>query len=452
MNRISSWYICLILFLTVSCLDEPVVDPSTIQSDPNNSNASDINEFVDEVMHSIYLWAEDTPDIADISERAFPNPQNLLAVLRSRQDRYSGIVESLPSGVSARVAQSLDAGLGLVLTLRRGGGIFVLHAKKGSPADLAGIQRGDIIQEIDGQVANEVTGTALLSRSVGQTYLLGIQRETDRLNISVTSDFLDIDYVSDYKVINLINGEKTGYLFYDDFREESSNKLNEVFGLFQQAGVKHLILDLRYNGGGSVDVARDLASMIYGQGTSEDVFLKEVFNEEYDNFNSDVNFREGGIPRLNLEDLIVITGSGTASASEAIIHCLSPYMPVYTIGQTTEGKNVGSILYSKFGYDFFPILFRVTDRNGDGNYSGGITPGVDVQGLQEGDYINVLLGDEGIGRVRVALDFLETGTFTPTIARKALAGEEVMQLLKPDFQLPLIDDTRTIEWEKEESK
>ncbi|MGC1205381.1 MAG: S41 family peptidase, partial [Flavobacteriaceae bacterium] len=133
---------------------------------------------------------------------------------------------------------------------------------------------------------------------------------------------------------------------YNGFTAGSENELNTVFGEFKSNNIQHLVLDLRYNPGGRVDVETFLASMITGQFTSE-VFAKLIYNENLQSLNTDYTFQNqlgsgNSINNLNLNKLYVLTTKGSASASEGLINGLNPYISVIQIGTNTTGKTQAS--------------------------------------------------------------------------------------------------------------
>jgi len=156
----------------------------------------------------------------------------------------------------------------------------------------------------------------------------------------------------------LVPFKKIGYLVYNAFNYTYHTELNDAFGEFKNENIEELILDLRYNGGGRGLTASFLASMIYGQASTEEIFAKLIYNSKNSDSNSiypffDIAFiynKDGAysgndvpINRLtNLSKLYVITSDDTASASELIINGLMPYIEVIKVGTTTYGKNVGS--------------------------------------------------------------------------------------------------------------
>ncbi len=184
---------------------------------------------------------------------------------------------------------------------------------------------------------------------------------------------------------------------YNGFYPGYESHLNQAFAQLKAAGVTQLVLDLRYNSGGSIATSARLASMVTGQFGGQ-VFAREQWNpkvQEYlesqqggsmvNNFVGTVS-NGSAISHLNLDKIYVLTGPATASASELVINGLKPYIEVIQIGTRTTGKNVGSItLYDSpnFGkdgasdrhkYAMQPIVLKVVNRDGFGDYQSGILP------------------------------------------------------------------------------
>jgi carboxyl-terminal processing protease len=202
-------------------------------------------------------------------------------------------------------------------------------------------------------------------------------------------------------------GTKIGYLVYNGFKYTFHEELNNVFGNFKSEGIQELVLDLRYNGGGSVLTSAYLASMIYGGASENDVFAKLIYNAKHSDeggyypffdtayvYDKDGEYSgsDANINRLNsLTRLYVITSGSTASASEMVINGLAPYLSeVIKIGTTTYGKNVGSITlydspdFKKTGANsahtnaMQPIVFQIYNKFDESDYTQGFAPDYEV--------------------------------------------------------------------------
>ncbi|MEO6346728.1 MAG: S41 family peptidase, partial [Aquaticitalea sp.] len=255
---------------------------------------------------------------------------------------------------------------------------LVLH---NSVADNLGIKRGQVFKGISG--TNLVNDIALLNNLLNQNdYSLNLADynnngtpQVDDDTIVPNNQIVDLNkepytenpvYISE---VLQVNGENVGYLMYNAFNASFANELNEAFATFKASNVQDLVLDLRYNGGGRVDVAAFLGSMITGQ-FNDQVFSKLVYNSDQQSNNTNYNFTNslgnGGsaINSLNLSRVYVLTSSRTASASEMIINSLKEYITVIQIGDTTVGKSQASTII----YDS-PTLFSSANVNPNHTYA-----------------------------------------------------------------------------------
>ena len=150
------------------------------------------------------------------------------------------------------------------------------------------------------------------------------------------------------------DGHRVGYLCYSDYTERSTAELIKVFTRFKTAGVTDVVLDLRYNGGGYVSTARALCSILAPEAAmkKKERFLFKLWNENYMSYwkskgrNDELyeTFVDTLGINMNLNRLYILTGKGTASASELTLTGLTPYMDVVQIGDTTHGKFCGGIV------------------------------------------------------------------------------------------------------------
>lgn len=371
----------------------------------------DIQDFIYRGLNYFYLYKSDTPELAN---DYFTNPQEkeqflgnysspeaLFDYLLSPQDRFSRLfsdyvaIENSLSGVN----MSNGMEFGLVYYPDNSGNVFgyVRYILPNSSASQTELKRGAIFTQIDGIQITESNYQQLLA---ADSYTISLA-DYDGTNFTLTGETIELtkeEYDENPVYLSRIfeiGGKKVGYIMYTAFTRRYDTELNNAFGQFQSAGITDLILDLRYNGGGSVETATDLASMITGQFTGE-VFYKEFWNDDrqpdyggegyFDN-----NISTGAaINSLNLNQVYVLTTSGTASASELVINGLNPYIDVVQIGDNTTGKFQASFLmydapepyFSRqqasplHTYVMLPLVFKTANKNGVTDFTEGLLPDI----------------------------------------------------------------------------
>lgn len=371
------------------------------------------HDFVWKGLNLYYLWQKDSPDLADDKYnnqallndfyRGFESPENLFSHLKmnSSIDRYSVIYNDYTALENALQGSGKTNGVDYSVYLKTNTqevyGV-VNYILPNSDASSKNITRGNIFYAINGTTLNTSNYRDLLAND---SYTLNLANYN---NGSITPNGVSVSLVKQnyqenpvyYKNVYTVGTKKIGYLVYNQFLTTFESQLNQAFLDFKNENVTHLVLDLRYNPGGSVSTAVRLASMVTGQ-FNNSVFSKQKWNSKIMNYygvNSEnfINRFTGvlgngsGINSLNLTKVYVITTKGSASASELLINGLKPYVSVVQIGETTNGKNVGSILlydsetYSKVNintshkYAMLPITFKIENSQGFSDYGNGINP------------------------------------------------------------------------------
>ncbi|MFD2824061.1 S41 family peptidase [Lacinutrix iliipiscaria] len=388
--------------------------------DDNPISSKDVKDFVWKGMNSYYLYKENIPNLAndrftndsEYSEylNGFSTPEELFESLihdREHVDRFSWItsdyiaLEQFLSGNSQSTGAEFDFYFEPGSTTQLFGVIrLVLN---NSPAENQGLQRGQIFNAINGTSLTESNYSALLNQS---SYTLNLANYNNNGTPSITDDSIDstsesvtlsrINYsenpIHKTEIIE-VNGENVGYLMYNGFTSSYNNQLNFAFDDFQANNVQHLILDLRYNPGGSILSATLLGSMITGQFNGE-VFSKLEYNSDLQSNNTIYNFTDSfsgnSINSLNLNKVYILTTDSSASASEMIINSLSPYIDVIQIGQVTTGKSQASITiydspdYGRSGanpnhnYALQPLVAKTVNSLDQSVPSSGITPTITI--------------------------------------------------------------------------
>ena len=217
------------------------------------------------------------------------------------------------------------------------------------------------------------------------TFLFQKPDETEVTYSSTKSSFT-ANSVPAYNVIDLSSG-KTGYLCFDAFIDPAEGELNEAFAFFKANNVTDLIIDLRYNGGGDLDRAQQLASLVMAAADTTKICYKLKYNNTVSaDWNQTYKFAKTTSP-LGIERVVFITTRSTASASEVVISALKPYVTVSLVGDTTYGKPVGMNIWGypfpststpepDYKYAFGPITFEYVNASDWGGFYDGIIPDV----------------------------------------------------------------------------
>ena len=369
----------------------------------------EIKDFVWKGMNLYYLWQADVPDLADdrfanqsqlnAFLETFDTPENLFNHLRVAPsiDRFSVIYSDYTVLEGVLSGNTLNNGMDYGLRYKTGSTTdiygWVRYIIPNSDASTKPIFRGDIFYAINGTPLTIDNYRILLSND---TYTVnfadynGGSITPNGESVGLTKTNLAENPIFINSVINQ-GTHNIGYLMYNGFYSSYDSELNTTFGSLVSQNVTDLVLDLRYNSGGSVATATKLASMITGQFSGQ-LFAKEQWNakaQAYFLFNSPGSLENkfvSGLNSLQLSKVYVLTTKATASASELVVNCLKPYIEVVQIGDLTTGKNVGSItLYDsptfsksnvnpRHKYAMQPIVLKIVDKNGFGDYTAGITP------------------------------------------------------------------------------
>ncbi|MEM0518887.1 MULTISPECIES: S41 family peptidase [Aequorivita] len=414
--------------LLVSCFED---------ADDNFQQAStlEIQNFIYRGLNYFYLYKADTPELAndafanDDDLNSFLNnyetPEALFDYLLSPQDRFSTLFSDYTLIENALSGITLSNGMefGLVYYPDNSGNVFgyVRYVLPNTDAQSEGIKRGDLFTTIDGQQLNENNYNDLLAPD---SYTIGLATYdgSDFTPTGETALLNKMQYNENpvYKSqILTVNGTKIGYLMYNGFIKDYDTELNNAFAQFKAEGINNLVLDLRYNGGGSVETATDLASMITGQFNGQ-VFYKEFWNEDRQAENAvdglfDNTISNGSaINNLNLTQVYILTTRRSASASELVINGLKPYIDAVQVGDTTTGKFQASFLLydapapqfnrneANLGhtYAMLPLVFKTANAAGNTDFINGLFPNIT---LKE-DYFNLgVLGDENEPLLAAAL-------------------------------------------------
>ena len=402
------------LFVTTILLSSCFKDrDDEISSELTDEIAFEVKDFIYRGLNFFYLYKSDTPELADdafASEdekntflQSFDTPESLFDFLKATQDRFSILVDDYVELINALNGTTENNGMeyGLIRYPDGSGNVFgyVRYVLPNTDAEAKGLERGIIFNTVDGQQITEDNFSTLLEPT---TYTIGLATY-DGENITPIGNSVELTkapYTENPVFIAktlTVEDQPIGYLMYNAFTRDFDPQLNAAFAQFQSDGITELVLDLRYNGGGSVSTATDLASMVTGQFNGQ-VFYNEQWNadrqDEYASpglFDNTLNNGDA-INSLNLTRLYVITTGRTASASELVINGLDPYIEVIQVGTNTTGKFQASFLLfdapapnfslneanTSHTYAMLPLVFKTANVAGVTDFLDGLVPDVMV--------------------------------------------------------------------------
>ncbi|MBA0884276.1 S41 family peptidase [Flavobacterium undicola] len=410
-------YLLLLLFPLLflqSCQDQDDTLPEP--------TSLDVQKFIWRGLNQMYLWQEDVPDLADKRFASNAEYENFLESYSSPEDLFENLLNRPPSLYDTNVVDKFSWIVSDYLTLEQqlGGttknnGVefglslvssgsdqvigYVRYIIPNSDAATKDIKRGEVFYAVNGTPLNLSNYSNLLF-SADENYTLNFANLTydtnnnpvitpNGKNLALTKTSLAENPIFIKKVINS-GAHKIGYLMYNGFYPSYDSQLNDAFAYFKSEGITDLVLDLRYNGGGSVLTATRLASMISGQFNGQ-VFSELAYNNRKSYLNQKYLFTSTidgtSLSSLNLTTVYVLTTKSTASASELIINGLDPYINVVQIGDATYGKNVASVTL----YDS-PTLTK-TNRNPSHRYAMQPIVAHSVNAVGFGDYLDGLIPD-----------------------------------------------------------
>jgi C-terminal processing protease CtpA/Prc len=403
-----------------------------------------------------YLWYSEIPTTYKMAD--FHNALDYFAVLKTTATTPSGAAKdkyhfTYPTAEwEALSTAGVDVGYGLTWSRNSATAPRTWLAtvvEPGSPAAFAGIVRGDLLVSVDGvdfintndQAGISRINAGLFPESAGERHTFTIQRGQQVIDVTMNAAAVSAAAVKNVKVLDTPTG-KVGYLTFDSHNGVSEKQLIDAFTQFKAAGVNDLVLDMRYNGGGLLYVASELAYMVAGPAqTNGKAFERPMYNAKIAQqpaimfrstaygFDSPNPAKAGQVlPYLGLKRVTVLSTSGTCSASEAVVNGLrGADVEVNLIGGQTCGKPYGFTPVPNCGTTYFSIEFKGVNDKGYGDYADGMAPTCNVP-----DDLKHAVGDPAEGMLAAALSYRATNSCPASATAR---GKVVpMTLVRPEVK------------------
>lgn len=408
-------------------------------------NYQDENNWIRSWSHETYLWYNELPDIDPASIK---DPIDYFDKMKtsakttngSLKDRFHFTMNTEEFQLLAETGISVGYGA-RVKKDRKTGKIYITYTEPNTPARNANISRGTEIVAADGiyfdsNISDEelnIFNLALFPQASRESHSFTLRKPNSifKENIILTSAEITEIPVHLTKTFPATNGFNIGYLVLNSFNiKTAETQLINAVNQLKSEQISELILDLRYNGGGYLDISGVLGTMIAGDTAYRQVFENSIFNNKHSQFHPIFNeliepfmFPEttlgystiAGIPlpKLNLSRVFIISTNDTASASEALINSLRGIdVEVILIGETTRGKPYGFYGTDNCGTTYFTIQFKGTNAKGYGDYTDGFVPSLfdnnkdSVRGCIVSDDLSQPLGNGNEKMLSTALHYI----------------------------------------------
>ena len=352
-------------------------------------------EFVHQLFLTEYLWYDQVP--SDIDYSTVDTPEALVDTLRvTPQDKWSF---SLTAQEYDDLVNQKTEGFGFGFS----SDYTILYTFIDSPA-YGKLKRGDKILEINGHTISQENLTQA-KESLGKSTTFTLLRGGDSVEVNIVPRAYTFK-VTAAKIISQNHTQKVGYLRYDGFNSSSVPEMEKAFTTFKNANITDLVIDLRYNGGGSVTVASTLLDNITNAYPGKRQGYLD-WNENYKNKNENFYFSTEVEPNdLRMKRVFFLVTKNSASASELVISALKPYLGdanVITIGTATHGKNVGMGGRNYGDNYYFLVNFFVKNNANQTISTHGIPATCHAQ-----DDLSHALGDPNEAMLKTALHYIQT--------------------------------------------
>jgi carboxyl-terminal processing protease len=398
-----------------STLKNQCLKPRSGTSDLQGTMANEkayLRSFTDET----YLWYKDIPTVDPLN---YADPQKYFLALKTPAKTPSGKdLDRFHWSVTEEEFNQQTSGIeeGYAISWARAASSpprnwVVSNTEPSGPGGL--LQRGDKLISVDGEDFINGANVNVINEGLFPTkiapHTFELMRAGQLVKYTLTPALISTTPVRYTKVVNTPTG-RVGYVYFDDHIAKSEDMLIKAFKELIAQGAQDLVLDLRYNGGGLLYISNELAYMIGGSNTDGKTYNRLVYNDKLAPRSPtpfyNTSTKDEALPTLNLKRVTILVGSGTASASEAIINGLRGVdIDVTLIGNTTVGKPYGFSPQANCGHVYYTVQFKNENAKSFSDFADGFKPTCEVN-----DDFTKALGDPAEKRFAAALEYRNTKT------------------------------------------
>ncbi|MET3136254.1 carboxyl-terminal processing protease [Undibacterium sp. GrIS 1.2] len=410
-----------------------------------------LRSWIDET----YLWYKEVPTTLNpdnySSAIAYFNDLKTNAITASGKPKDQFHFTYTSAEWDALSQQSVELGYGINWATSPSGTKprkwVITYVESGSPSANAGLRRGDQLFSVDNvdflnssdSASVAALNAGLFPATAGETHQFVVTRAASNISVTLAASNVTTTPVQNVKTIATATGN-VGYLTFNSHNAVSELQLINAINQLKSAGITDLVLDLRYNGGGYLNIASELAYMIAGPtATAGKTFEQTQFNDKYlpgtptPFYSTTQGFSATSgqaLPYLGLKKVSVLTTAGTCSASESVINSLQGIdIEVDVIGAQTCGKPYGFYPTPNCGTTYFAIQFKGVNNKGFGDYADGIPPTCSVA-----DDFTHAIGDPAEGQLAAALSYRNNRVCPAASSGVQLPGQALsspMLLVRP---------------------
>lgn len=365
-------------------------------------------------LDDVYLWYK---DINDVPKENYATPEKYFdALLVKSKDRFSFVANTAEINNFQNAGLDIGYGISWVNDPLHGDSVRIAFVEENSPAAKQGLERGHILQKIDGKTLNNFSQAAFVEALYPQK--IGVKHSFEvipmvnpkAIVVTLTAKEIAQNPVPMARTLTIDN-KKIGYLLFNDHNRPASEKLVAAMNSFKTQNIDELLIDLRYNSGGFLYVAAELASMVAGSKVQNQIFSSFIYNDKYRNQGSNYYFtpvdsQGNTLPQLNLPRVFVLTGKQTCSASESLIGALSPFVDVVLIGSASScGKPYGFLQADHCDSTYFAIRYYTANALGQSTPTTGYAPRCQVD-----DNLGFALGTSDEVMLNSSVYYMAAGT------------------------------------------